>query len=155
MTTQALNQLYHQAIAMLDQALGVIHELQTLETHDNGRLTDEEKKKRRRLKAFRWSIMLGVSYGGYTLVRKWLRKRREYKNNYGRMGKSGVIMGRQNYDNNHYYQNQPYSNRERGIYSNSMYGGLDNYSQGYHGNTYDYRGYQPSHSHGQSYKSYY
>ena len=86
MNTQALNQLYHQAIGMVDQALAVMHELKTLETHNNEQLSDEEKKKRRRLKAIRWSIMMGVTYAGYTFVRRWLRKRKKYRNFMDRTG---------------------------------------------------------------------
>ena len=83
MNTQQLHQLYDQIIVMFDQALKYLDELKHLESvqgHMNIHqpLTEEQIKKRRRLKAIRWTIMFGISYAGYKLVLKWYRKRREY-----------------------------------------------------------------------------
>ncbi len=165
MNTQALNQLYHQAIAMMDQALSTIHELKTLEeTNDNGELSEEEKKKRRRLKAIRWSIVFGISYAGYSLFRKWLRKRRYYKEYMSRTG--GRMITGQDHSHHHSHNHNQYSSYSgggRGLYSNSNvpHGGMDDYysrsprynHHGYYGNTYDHQGYQPSYYPGQSYNS--
>ncbi len=162
MNTQALNQLYHQAMAMLDQALATIHELKTLETATSGKiLSEEEMKKRRRLKAIRWSIMLGISYGGYAFVRRWLKKRRDYKkfqslNSNSNMnmnrnmnlngGRSAAALGQHpNYQHQHHYPNG-------GGYSNTSYAGGDNYysgSSGYRSNI----GY-PSNSSSLNYQGY-
>ena len=65
---------------MLDQLLLTIKELKTLEeSQSSEQLSEEEQMKRRRLKALRWSLVLGISYAGYSLVAKWFKRRREYK----------------------------------------------------------------------------
>jgi len=81
MNTHQLHQLYDQIMVMLDQALKYLDELkhlESLQTHLQKPPTEEQIKKRRRLKAIRWSIMFGISYAGYKFVLKWYRKRKEY-----------------------------------------------------------------------------
>lgn len=79
MNTQALHHLYEQIMAMLDQGLKLLQELRTLENQEIQALSEEDQKRRRRLKALRWSLMLGISYAGYSFVAKWLKKRKEFK----------------------------------------------------------------------------
>lgn len=47
--------------------------------------------RRRRLKALRWSLMLGSTYLGYKVVRGWLRRRREFLEGGRLLG--GVVTG--------------------------------------------------------------
>lgn len=153
MNTQALHQLYNQAIAMFDQALSAIHELKTLEANDNVQLSDEEKKKRRRLKAIRWSIVFGISYAGYSFIRKWLRKRKQYRE-YMRQGGRNLLS--QSSDNHFFNQHQ----QSHGLYAPSSYDTMVNDydsgrrryydNRGYYNNRFDYQGYQPSYSHRQN-----
>lgn len=158
MNTQALHQLYQQAMAMLDQSLSLLHELKTLENQHHKTLTEEEKKKQRRLKAMRWAIIMGISYAGYTFVRKWLKRRREYIKYMKRSRDSGGMMltnepMRQQYQHDLNYGS---TSRNNGGVSNSYYhgpsdnyySGSSRYNPGYsYGNRYnnDY-GYQPSYS---------
>ena len=184
MNTQALTQLYHQAIAMIDQALAAMHELKTVEMHHSemqyDQLSDEEKKKRRRLKAIRYSIMIGISYAGYSFVRKWLRRRREYKkylqyNNASSSssGGGGMVNQRQQYNshhNKHQQQNPsqyPYhSNDTRNRrYSDSPYDSMidqgmessrHNNSMQHYGsmNAYDYQHDRGGYHHSTPYNNY-
>jgi hypothetical protein len=79
MNTQALHQLYGQGMTMLDNILNTLHEINTLENASQKQLSEEDKKRRRRLKALRWSILVGGSYVGYRVVANWIKKRREFK----------------------------------------------------------------------------
>lgn len=78
MNTQALHQLYDQAVLMLDHGLQFLHELKSLElkaSRDIRSLSPEEVKRRRRLKALRWGIVLSLTYAGYAIVHKWMKRR--------------------------------------------------------------------------------
>eukprot|EP00568_Trieres_chinensis_P008882 CAMPEP_0183309702 /NCGR_PEP_ID=MMETSP0160_2-20130417/25496_1 /TAXON_ID=2839 ORGANISM="Odontella Sinensis, Strain Grunow 1884" /NCGR_SAMPLE_ID=MMETSP0160_2 /ASSEMBLY_ACC=CAM_ASM_000250 /LENGTH=345 /DNA_ID=CAMNT_0025473767 /DNA_START=60 /DNA_END=1097 /DNA_ORIENTATION=+ len=79
MNTQALHQLFNTAMSMFDNALTMLNEMRALDLNSisDGNFSEEEKKRRRRLKALRWSLMLGVSYAGYKLVHRWLSRRRQ------------------------------------------------------------------------------
>jgi hypothetical protein len=80
MNTQQLHHLYEQIMGMLDQALAMIHELQTLEDRrGNVTLSPEQVKRRRRLKAIRWGILLGILSAGYNVIQKWFQRRRDYQ----------------------------------------------------------------------------
>lgn len=79
MNTQQLHHLYEQIMAMFDQALATIHELQTLQDRENEKLSLEQMKRKRRLKAIRWSIMLGITFAGYNVIRQWFQRRRDYQ----------------------------------------------------------------------------
>ena len=115
----------------------------------------------------RWAIMIGVSYAGYSFVRKWLRKRREYKN--FKNGTGGMMLmnepSRRPYHDEYNYDATA---GRRGAYLNSNYGVNDQFYSGgsrYHntefgyGNQPSYNGYQPSYSarsfHGPDYGSSY
>ena len=168
MNTQALHQLYQQAMTMLDQSLALVHEIKTLENqHTKTTLTEEEKKKRRRLKAMRWAIMIGISYAGYSFVRKWLRKRREYKNYKNSTG--GMMLmnepSRRSFRDEYNYDA---TTDRRGVNINSNYGVNDQFYSGGsrynnpeygYGNQSSHNGYQPSYSsrsyHGPNYSSSY
>jgi len=69
MNTAALQQLLESAAAMMNHAIHVYKELRVLELASQQTESLEDKKKRRRLRALRWCIMVGVSYAAYKLVR--------------------------------------------------------------------------------------
>ena len=71
---------------MLDNVLNTLQEINTLESTSQKQLSEEDEKRRRRLKAIRWSMFIGVSYVGYRFVASWIKKRREYK----RMLRAGI-----------------------------------------------------------------
>ena len=78
MNTQALHQMYEQGMTILDKVLRTLHEINSLENISQKHLSEEDKKRRRRLKALRWSVLVGGSYIGYRFVANWIQKRREY-----------------------------------------------------------------------------
>ena len=151
MNTQALHHLYDQIMGMLDQGLTLLQDLKTLEKKEIQSLSEEEQMRRRRLKALRWSIMLGISYVAYSSVSKWLRRRKEYR----RRKRITGVMGREG--NNAQYpgsQNRSYlssgnrlSNRYDGngsMHNGHGYDRSGTYNQGYYpsnaGHNYSYGG---------------
>jgi len=76
MNTQALQQLLDTATTMLEQALAAYKEMRALEMMANDSESEEAKKKRRRLKALRWALVLAVTYGGYRVVRVAFQQKR-------------------------------------------------------------------------------
>jgi len=126
MNTQAMHQLYDQAMGMLDQALVMLHELRTLENREIQALSEEDQKRRRRLKAIRWSLMLGISYAGYSFVAKWMKKRRDY--NRRRMLGGGMPSPSNRGQNYRGYAGAgageyPYGSNANAGYSSYQYGG--------------------------------
>ena len=83
MNTQALKQLYSQIMSMMDSALSTLEEIrvmeQTMSRMKEEHISEDDKKRRRRLKALRWSLVMGASYMGYRIVSRWLRRRREFQ----------------------------------------------------------------------------
>lgn len=73
MNTQALHQLLDTATTMFDHALVTFNEMRTLDASVTE--TEEDKKRRRRLKALRWAMIMGFAYGGYRLIRRMMRRR--------------------------------------------------------------------------------
>jgi hypothetical protein len=146
MNTQALHQLYDQAVSMIDQILGLVNELKSLEGKDETKLTQEEQKRRRRLKALRWGIVLSISYAGYSMVYKWLKRRRDWKKRRllraSSMGSIEAGTMSPFVSNSSYSTPQPYS----GYYSSpSSYGGHFMQQQPQYG------GYGSAYSYGSTY----
>jgi hypothetical protein len=82
MNTQALHQLFNTAMSMFDHAIATLNDMRALSINAAAEeeLPEEEIKRRRRLRAMRWSLVLGVSYAGYKIMRRWLMRRRELRN---------------------------------------------------------------------------
>ena len=72
MNTQGLKQLIESAAAMFDHAVQTWHEMQSLEQQARHHETDEDRKRRARLRAMRMVFVAGISYLGYRLVRRIL-----------------------------------------------------------------------------------
>lgn len=79
MNTHQLHQLYDQLTTMADQALFYIYEMRTLQEVATKNLSDEERKRRRRLKAIRWGLLFGASYASFWTILKWYKKRKDLK----------------------------------------------------------------------------
>ena len=82
MNTHALQQLFHTAMSFFDNAISTLNEIRALNiasASDEEEMSEEEIKRRRRLKALRWSLVMGVSYAGYKLMRRWLLRRRQLR----------------------------------------------------------------------------
>jgi hypothetical protein len=70
MNTEAVKHLLESATVMFDHAVATWRELQALEAAQRKTETPEARKRRRRLRALRWALLVGGSYAGYQLVRK-------------------------------------------------------------------------------------
>lgn len=70
MNTEAVKHLLESATVMFDHAVATWRELHALEAEQRQTETPEARKRRRRLRALRWALLVGVSYAGYQLVRK-------------------------------------------------------------------------------------
>lgn len=83
MNTHALQQLFHTAMSFFDNAMSTLNEIRALNmssaSADEEEMSEEEIKRRRRLKALRWSLVMGVSYAGYKLMRRWFLRRRQLR----------------------------------------------------------------------------
>ena len=79
MNTQALRQMYGQALSMIDHTLATLQELQTIHKETEGKImTAEDEKHRRRLKAIRICLVAGCTYMSYIGIMRWLKKRRDW-----------------------------------------------------------------------------
>lgn len=72
MNTQSFTQLFESASTMLDSAIDTFHEMRTINNICQEFETDEQRKRRKRLKALRWAIVTAVTYSAYKLIRRLL-----------------------------------------------------------------------------------
>ena len=72
MNTQGLRQLMESVTAMFDHAVETWNEMQSLEQMERHHETEEDRKRRARLRAMRMALVAGISYLGYRLVRRLL-----------------------------------------------------------------------------------
>ena len=70
MNTQAFHQLLDAGTTMLDHAIVSWKDMRKLEQRSLENETEEDKKRRRRLRALRWCMIVGVCYTAYRFVRK-------------------------------------------------------------------------------------
>lgn len=77
MNTQALQQLLDTGTQMFDHALNTFKEMRELDALQAAEESEEEQKRKRRLKALRWALIMGAAYGGYRLIRRILRRKRQ------------------------------------------------------------------------------
>jgi len=80
MNTQGLKQLLESATAMFDHAVQTWQEMQSLEQKARHAETEEDRKRRARLRALRMMLVAGISYLGYRLVRRLLFPPRRLRN---------------------------------------------------------------------------
>lgn len=102
MNTQALQQILEKASAMLEQAMKSYCQMRVLEQASRESESPEDTKRRRRLRAMRWAMMVAAGYSGYKLIRLAFGRRRQIirqgagQNSYGLHGNLTT--------NNHAYQ---------------------------------------------------
>lgn len=77
MNTQALHQLLDAASSMLDHALATWHEMRALEANEKATETEQQKMRRRRLKALRWALVVAATYTAFRLLRSLFAARRK------------------------------------------------------------------------------
>lgn len=79
MNTQGLKQLLESATAMFDHAVQTWQEMQSLEQKARHHETEEDRKRRSRLRAMRMALVAGISYLGYRLVRRIIYPQRRHR----------------------------------------------------------------------------
>jgi len=127
MNSAALKQLMENALAMFEHAVATWHEVRALEREaSRGEESEEDRKRRRRLRAVRWTLVVASTYAGYRLLRRVF--------GYGQQQRKRALL-----------QQQPYSNYDTGGAGRSYYGdgygspgmgGMPPPSSPYHGGGY-------------------
>jgi hypothetical protein len=117
MNTAALQQLLESTCKMVDHAIHVYRDMRALEIASQHSELPEDKKRRRRLRALRWCIMLSVSYAGYKIIRMaFFRKKNMRIIEYGgggaaptqyQQGSSAMVPYSQGYNSSN-YNSSPY-----------------------------------------------
>lgn len=79
MNQQVLQQAWESISQMVDHAIATFHEMRALEQKGRAAETEEEKQRRRRLKALRYAVVFGGSWLAYKLVRHLLFQQRRRK----------------------------------------------------------------------------
>lgn len=137
MNTHQLHQLYDQLTAMADQALLYIHEMKTLSIQEvaTKNLSDEERRRRRRLKAIRWGLLFSASYASFWTILKWYKKRKDFKKRKHMIADGGEMFSHGN-PNMHSRLPTLQSSPQHSIGMNmtsppSMYAAQSNYGYGY------------------------
>jgi len=123
MNTHALQQLFQTAKSMIDHTLSTLNQVRLLDETPSSRTltkhqTEEEKKRRRRLKALRWSLVLSVSYAAYRIVRYLVRRSSRQRRNgrYLSSSPSSSYLQRGAYaPNSNSYHDDYYSRRLSGM----------------------------------------
>lgn len=70
MNQQAIQQAFDSLVNMFDHAVATFHELRAIEAMQIEKETEEQKRRRRRLKAIRWAILMGGSWLVYKLIHR-------------------------------------------------------------------------------------
>ena len=155
MNTHALQQLFHTAMSFFDNAISTLNEIRALNiasASDEEEMSEEEIKRRRRLKALRWSLVMGVSYAGYKLMRRWLLRRRQLRQmiasgiNPGQSVDAGMGGGEAAHANRY----SPYGPPAGG----SSYGYGSNNHMHMNGSQYGYDGFRNGGAYGSRYSPY-
>ncbi|CAJ1967113.1 unnamed protein product [Cylindrotheca closterium] len=74
---QVLQQSFESLTSMIEHAVATFHELRALEALQNETETEQQKKRRQRLKTIRWALMVGGSYVVYKIIRRLTSKRKQ------------------------------------------------------------------------------
>jgi hypothetical protein len=131
MNQEALQQAFDSLTSMMDKGVATFHELRALEAMQNEQETEEQKKRRQRLKTIRWALMMGGSYVVYKLIRRITsrRKRVTYTGNNSAPMSAGYGLGGPSMYANGSYGGQGMHGgyNPTSAYGPSMYGGGGNY----------------------------
>ncbi|CAB9513173.1 expressed unknown protein [Seminavis robusta] len=139
MNTEAFHQLLDAASSMLDHALAAWHEMRALDATEKIFETEEQKMKKRRLKALRWALVVAASYAAYRILRSLLVAKRR-RSRQRRIQQSPhpshhqpttTAMTPYGYNNN---------TSSMGMYGGGMYGGPSSGMYGPGGGGYGYGG---------------
>ena len=145
MNKQALHQLLDAASSMVEHALATWHEMRALEAIAKDQETEEQKMRRRRLKALRWAMVVAATYAAWRVIRSAFSSRKHRRRNLT----SATETSYASYSNQAMtpyngggYNSSPYSTSGYGMspYNSSgmggMYGAGGGYGQSYGGGFY-------------------
>ncbi|KAL3945322.1 MAG: hypothetical protein SGBAC_000598 [Bacillariaceae sp.] len=74
---QVLQQSFESLTSIIEHVVATFHELRALEAMQNEKETEQQKKRRQRLKTIRWALMVGGSYVVYKIMRRIMSKRKQ------------------------------------------------------------------------------
>jgi hypothetical protein len=137
MNTQAVKQLLEAATAMFDHAVASYSEMRVIEAAAGEFESEEDKKRRRRLRALRWAMVTAATYAGYKCI-KWLFSSSRRRHQRPMLeGQPSTAMGGYSAPYRP-YSSDPYAQQpaHNGSYGSSPYGG--GYSYGGSGQGYGY-----------------
>jgi hypothetical protein len=138
MNQQAIQQALDSAWNLLDHSIATFQELRQLEANKSANETQEQKQRRRRLKALRWALVMGTSWLVYKVIRRIFfssrRKRLRYQGSsqpgYPLSGSPSYLPMSSNYSSGYYGSPSMYGSNMYGgggLYGNSYYGGGGGY----------------------------
>jgi hypothetical protein len=122
MNQQLLQQAWESLSQMFDHAIATFHEMRALEHQLNREETEEDKQRRKRLKALRYALVFGGSWVAYKIVRGLLLQKRN--NNRRRLAASNTTGGSGN-------MGSYFGASATSPYSSSYYGGGMGYGNPY------------------------
>lgn len=76
MNTEAVQKLLESGVAMFDHAMATWYEMKALEDASRALESDDDRKRRRRLRALRWALTAAATYTVYSLLRYVMSRRR-------------------------------------------------------------------------------
>jgi hypothetical protein len=134
MNQEALQQAFDSLTSMMDHAVATFHELRALEAMQNEQETEEQKKRRQRLKTIRWALMMGGSYVVYKLIRRITSRRKQVTytgNNSAPLSAGYGLSGPSMYGNGSYGgPGMQGGYNPTSAFGPSMYGGGNYYGSG-------------------------
>jgi hypothetical protein len=134
MNTQAVKQLLEAAAAMFDHAVASYSEMRVMEAAAGEFESEEDKKRRRRLRALRWAMVTAATYAGYKCI-KWLFSSSRRRHQRPMLeGQPSTAMGGYSAPYRP-YSSDPYAQQpaHNGSYGSSPYGGGYSYGSGGYG----------------------
>lgn len=140
---QALQQAWESLNQMVDHAVATFHEMRALESIERQNETEEETKKRKRLKALRYAFVFGGGWLAYKLVRNLLfRKRNLHQRKLSHQSTPFMSSEDHHYGQSSYLNNMTslMSGRTAAMpnYSSSSPMGYSGYSGNYYGGSNEY-----------------
>ncbi|KAG7345405.1 hypothetical protein IV203_032936 [Nitzschia inconspicua] len=132
MNQQLLQQAWESLSQMVDHAISAFHEMRALEQKVNREETDEDKQRRKRLKALRYAFVFGGSWLAYKIVKGLLfhkkNKRRlttlSTTTGIDGLGSNVGSSAMSPYSSSYYGQGMGYGNPYSTMNNNTFFGGM-------------------------------
>eukprot|EP00934_Nitzschia_sp_Nitz4_P004893 Nitzschia sp. Nitz4//scaffold106_size73319//33318//34157//NITZ4_005736-RA/size73319-processed-gene-0.68-mRNA-1//-1//CDS//3329532520//4883//frame0 len=79
MNQHAMQQAFDSLSSMVDHAIATFHEVRALDATESALESEEQKRRRRRLKAIRYAMVVGATWLVYKIIRQLTSKRRRLR----------------------------------------------------------------------------